>query len=415
MTRSEFNKASISAALGAWIGFVVGPNAMIAATNSNFLAVLPDALHTSRTAISSALAGSLWLVALLVPLAGRTMDRFGLRAVMVPGVVLFGAMFLLFSRMTSIWQFMALQALLAVPIAMHSSVGYAKLIALWFDRHRGVVLGLCVALGAGVSQTLMPKISRALIVDYGWRGGYVGIALIVLLLGAPLIFLLVRQPHAIVPRAQMAQEATRVPAPLDQLGVTRGEALRQPIFYLVFFGILFASLALLGTMQHIVPMLSERGVGVDTATTVMSFAFAGVVIGEFSSGFLVDRVNTPRIILPYFICALVGVLTVHIAATPPMLMLGGILMGLGLGGEVGQNAYLVSRYFGLKAFGAIYGMTFAASAIGNGLGLILLSYIRDHSGSYAGGRYLVGTAMTISVLCIASLRPFVYASGHRGR
>jgi hypothetical protein len=84
-------------------------------------------------------------------------------------------------------------------------------------------------------------------------------------------------------------------------------------------------------------------------------------------------------------------------------------MGLGLGGEIGQNAYLVSRYFGLKAFGAIYGMTFAASAVGNGTGLILLGFIRDQTGSYAPGRYFVAATMTISVLCVAALRPFVYA------
>jgi MFS family permease len=93
-----------------------------------------------------------------------------------------------------------------------------------------------------------------------------------------------------------------------------------------------------------------------------------------------------------------------------LLVPGAFLMGLGLGGEVGQNAYLVSRYFGLKAFGAIYGMTFAASAVGNGTGLILLGVIRDQTGSYELGRYLVGAAITISILCIASLKPFVYAS-----
>jgi hypothetical protein len=75
---------------------------------------------------------------------------------------------------------------------------------------------------------------------------------------------------------------------------------------------------------------------------------------------------------------------------------------------------MVSRYFGLKSFGAIYGLTFAASAIGNGTCLILLGVIRDTFGSYVPGRYLVGTAMAISVLCIATLKPFVYASPRAG-
>lgn len=410
--KSEFTRASVMAAMGAWFGFITGPNAMIAATNSNFIGLLPDALHTSRTAISSAFALSLWLNALFVPIGGRMMDRFGLRAVILPGIVLFALIFFGMSQMVTLWQFVLLQILMAFPVSMHCSVAYAKLISLWFDRHRGVVLGLCVALGAGLSQTIMPKVSRALIETYGWRGGYVGIGLIVLVIGLPLVAWLARTPKSLGiarPRVEDAREPD-APAPLGQIGLTRGEALRQPMFYLVFFGIMFASMSLLGTMQHVIPMLTERGLGIGTATTVMSFAFAGVVLGEFSSGFLVDRFNTPRIILPYFVIALIGVLTVHTANNPYILLPGALMMGLGLGGEVGQNAYLVSRYFGLKSFGAIYGMTFAASAVGNGTGLILLGFIRDHFGSYAPGRYLVGGAMTISVICIASLRPFVFAS-----
>ncbi|MGE4432164.1 MAG: MFS transporter [Sphingobium sp.] len=411
--KSEFNRASISAALGVWIGFIVGPNAMIAATNSNFLNVLPDALHTSRTSIAFVFAMALWLNAAMVPFAGKAMDRFGVRQVILPGILIFALAFFLLSRMSVLWHFVLLQALLTLGATLTSSVGYAKVIAMWFDRHRGFVLGLCVALGAGAAQTVMPKVSSWLITDHGWRGGYMGLSAIVLCLGFPLVYLLVRAPRdhassvASLDAGGNPEGMERVP---ELLGVTRGQALRQPVFYLVFFAIMCGSMALLGTMQHVVPMLLERGLTLGTATTIMSCAFAGVVAGEFSSGFLVDRFNTPRVILPYFVCAAIGVMAVHTQNDMFLLLPGAFLMGLGLGGEVGQNAYLVSRYFGLKAFGAIYGMTFAASAVGNGTGLILLGVIRDQTGSYEMGRYLVGAAIAVSILCIASLKPFVYAS-----
>jgi len=409
--KSEFNRASVSVALGAWVGFIVGPNAMIAATNSNFLNVLPDALHVSRTSISFVLALALWFNALTLPFAGKAMDRFGVRAVILPGILIFSLAFFLLSRMGVLWHFVALQALLTIGATMTSSVGYAKVLSLWFDRNRGLVLGLCVALGAGASQTVMPKVSAWLITEYGWRGGYLGLASIVLCLGFPIVFMLIRAPgHVVRTEVDANGVPEGVPSPIDQIGVTRSQALRQPVFYLVFFAIMCGSMALLGTMQHAVPMLLERGLTLNVATTVMSCAFAGVVAGEFSSGFIVDRFNTPRVILPYFICAAIGVLTVHSQSNLLFLLPGAFLMGLGLGGEVGQNAYLVSRYFGLKAFGAIYGMTFAASAVGNGTGLILLGMIRDRTGSYAGGFYLVGGAITVSILCVASLKPFIYAS-----
>lgn len=415
MSRREFTRSSILATIGVWVGFVVGPNAMIAATNSNFLNVLPEALHTSRTSISTVLALALWFNASILPVAGRAADRWGVRVVILPGVLIFALAFFLLSRITELWHFVALQILLTIGATMTSSVGYAKVVSMWFDRNRGLVLGLCVALGAGVSQTLMPKISAGLIVNYGWQGGYIGIALIILCFGFPLVYLLVRAPqHPVIQHIDADGVPDGVPSPIDQIGVTRGQALRQPVFYLVFFAIMFGSMALLGSMQHAVPMLTERGLPLSTATTVMSVVFMGVVAGEFSAGFVVDRFNTPRVILPYFICAAIGVITVHTQNNLAILLPGALLMGLGLGGEVGQNAYLVSRYFGLKAFGAIYGMTFAASAVGNGTGTILLGVIRDQTGSYEAGRYLAGGAILISVICIASLRPFVYASrrGH---
>lgn len=405
--RSEFTRPAVLAAIGAWFGFLTGPNVMVAATNSNFLRILPEALHTSRTNISFALAISLWINALLVPIGGRLVDRFGLRTVVLPGILIFAATFAAMSQMRDGWHFLAFSIVMALPVSMHASPAYAKLVSLWFDRNRGLVLGLCVALGAGLGQTIMPKLTQWLIATYGWQGGYIGIGTIILGLGFPAVFLLAHSPKSLAKKQKHEDEpASR----LGQQGFTRAEALRQHTFYLVFGAIAFGSMALLATMQHAVPLLTERGLPIDTATTVMSCAFAGVIVGQLSSGFFADRFNSPRVVLPYFVSALIGVVIVHSQNDPAILIPGALMMGLGLGGEVSQNAYLVSRYFGLKAFGAIYGLTFAASAFGNGTGVILLGYIRDHFGTYAPGVWLVGGAMSASVICVALMPKFNFAS-----
>lgn len=414
MTRSEFTRPAVLAAVGAWFGFLTGPNVMVAATNSNLLRVLPEALHTSRTMISTALAISLWLNALLVPIGGRLVDRYGLKKVVLPGIVLFSLTYLMLSQIQNAWQFLAIQILIAVPVSMHASPAYAKLISLWFDRHRGLVLGLAVALGAGVGQTIMPKVTQALISNYGWRGGYIGIALIVLVVGLPAIALLARTPKAMLaagaPESPSELAETELRARFGQQGFTRAEALKQRTFYQLFTAIMFGSMALLATMAHAVPMLTEHGLNVTDATTIMSCAFAGVIFGQFSSGFIIDRLNSPRVLTPYFMSALIGVVILYTAHDKYILLPAALMMGLGLGGEISQNAYLVSRYFGLKAFGAIYGLTFAASALGNGTGVILLGYLRDFSGSYDVCRYFTGGAMAASLLCVTFLPKFVFAS-----
>lgn len=405
--RHEINRSSLIAAFGIWIGFLLGVNALVSSTNSNFLAALPDALGASRTAVSGALASSVWLVAVLLPISGRIMDRYGVRAVILPGAVLFGAVYLAMSQMHALWHYYALQALLAVAVAMYGSLGFAKLISLWFDRHRGLMLGLCVAFGAGLGQTIMPQVSRWMIDSYGWRGGYVGIALIVLILAFPLLFIFARPPGPSQESLEFAPgEAPKI---VERIGLLPSEAIRTPTFYLIVAAIMLGSLSLIATLQHAVPMLLERGFDKGLATTAMSCAFFGVIIGEFTTGFLVDRLNTPKIIIPYFVAALGGLLVVHSTTNASLLLPGAVFMGMGMGCEVGLNAYLISRYFGLKSFGALYGMSSAASNFGIGLGVLAMGYIRDHFGSYHNTVYLVGCTMSLSLLCVLFLGPFRYS------
>jgi len=418
MPDSEINARSVAAATGAWLGLLFGANAMISATNSNFMKPLTLAFGVDRTAISAALSVAPLVVALAVPMAGWAMDRFGLRRIVIPGALLFGLMILALSRVTSVWQFALLQIPIGIASSLHSSVGYAKVVSLWFDRWRGLVLGLLVALGAGVGQTTMPMLSQWLIQHLGWRNAYVTIGLMILCLGLPAIALLVREPRR-SPAAPVIQGAIRgVPAvaaaepgaPLP--GVSVGAALRTPTFWLIAVGILFGSMTLLGTLQHGVPMMTEHGFPIGVATRAMSIAFAGVVSGQLASGTLVNQINTSKIIVPFFVAALIGLLivhSVHVSSGAALLYTGALLMGLGLGGEVAQNAYLVSRYFGLRAFGGIYGLTFAASNIGIAVGTLALGKAHDIAQSYAPMRPIFGLCMATSVICIASLGPYVYA------
>jgi MFS family permease len=404
MQHGEFTRKSVGAAVAAWMGLFVGPNAILSSTQGQFMVPMAQTFGLNRTLISVVLLISPLGVTLCLPAAGRAIDRWGLRRVLIPGLVAFGLLHILLSVVANLWQLLAVMALISVTAAMHSSVGYAKVISQWFDRKRGTVLGLAVALGSGLGSALFPQIMQITISGHGWRMGYAVLGTIVLVLGLPVLLPLLREPK--VPGAAGARSDDDAPLP----GASRAEALHSRTFWLIFTAILLTMTALLGTVMHAFPMLTERGFSAELATTGISFIFLGSAVGQLTSGFLVDAWHSPRAALPFFLVALVGVLVLHSATSNATMLGGALLLGTALGAENGLAAYLTSRYFGLRAYGSIFSWTFAAAVLGVVVGLIMMGVAHDLTGSYAPMRVIFSVFVGIAVVCIALLGPYVYVS-----
>jgi hypothetical protein len=53
-----------------------------------------------------------------------------------------------------------------------------------------------------------------------------------------------------------------------------------------------------------------------------------------------------------------------------------------MGGEGDVTPYLLSRYFGLRSFSTLYGLTWTAYAVAGGIGPVLMGQAFDVTGSY---------------------------------
>lgn len=107
-------------------------------------------------------------------------------------------------------------------------------------------------------------------------------------------------------------------------------------------------------------------------------------------GWLLDRVATPRVALPFALAAVLGMAWFLVGDTPSGLWLAVFLVGLGGGGESGTTKYLLMRYFGLRSFGVIYGsiqpFTFALSI---SLGVYLLGWLYDRAEGYGTAEWVL--------------------------
>jgi MFS family permease len=400
--KPEFTTASVRAAIASWLGLFFGPNAMVSAPMSLFMVPVASEFHLDRATVSAILLLSPITTAILTPFGGRILDRMGFRRTLLLALVVFGVCSMSRGLAQNPWQLAVTFALVSVGTALNSSVGYSKLITLWFTRNRGLVLGLAVALGAGAGSALAPQIIRPLIHAYGWRWAYILSGAFILVVVLPLMALLLREPPA---RALDAHGQV-----VSDQGLTRAEALRTHTFWFLLFAVFLASMALIGTNAHAVPMLTERGFDARIAVTEISVFFIGGVIGQMSCGIVADRIDSQFVVAPYYALGLAGLLIVHTTTSATALLPGAFIMGLGQGAEIAFAAYLTSRYFGVKAYGAIYALYFGASNAGIATGLLLMGIVHDHAGSYRPMALIFGAALGVATVLVAFMGPYRYAS-----
>src|SRR5215469_3968637 len=124
-------------------------------TFSVFLKPVAQALHIGRSDLAGALAVQSAFGACLSPLVGTLLDRFSARPIILTGIVLFAAATAMQSLITA-------APLVLYTLFMVRSVGsagcsppaYAFVVARWFDRQRGLALGIALS-GVGLGTAVI--------------------------------------------------------------------------------------------------------------------------------------------------------------------------------------------------------------------------------------------------------------------
>jgi len=207
----------------------------------------------------------------------------------------------------------------------------------------------------------------------------------------PAVALFVREPEA-RPRV-----AGREPAALPRL--TLGESLRSSSFWLLAVAVFLVVTTINGIVAHLVPLLTDRGIEVRQATSTLSAVGLSTIAGRLVAGYLLDRFFAPYVAAGLFILPLVtvGLLIAGAGASAPAL--AAVSFGIGLGAEVDVIGFLAGRYFGLRAFGEIYGCLFAIFTLGTGLGPVLMAMNFDVTRSYD----VTLTAFGVALVCASVL------------
>ena len=397
MDRSSSLSSQWPVVIASTIALVVGNGPVLLFTFGVFLKPIAEQMDWPRGTMSLAVAIALTFAGLMTPLVGRFIDRWGVQRVLLFSITVFALSVAAVSLApANVVGFVALYALAGLLSSGQAPLPYAKAITSHFDAHRGLALGIAMA-GVGIGTSLMPQAASFLLKTLNWREAYIVLGILTWLVAFPAAFF--------VSDARSAKSDNPKPtAPGDDVIV----AFRSRAFWATAVAILLVVIALNGAIAHLVALLTDRGMAPNVATSLLIAVGLATLFGRLISGFLLDRIFAPRLAAAIFLIPLIGMTTLLLGgASSAAGLSAAICFGFSLGAEVDIVGYLVSRYFGLRHYGEIYGYIFAIFTIGSGLGpyVMGLSFDQTHSYSVALGTFcgmLIVASATI--LCLGPYR-----------
>lgn len=318
------------------------------------------------------------------PFLGWLVDHFGARRVILPATLLFGLGALsLYFLSARLWHFYAIFLFTEVVGSGTTPVPYAKVISQWFDRQRGLVLGVATV-GSAAGALVMPSLAQALITSVGWRYTYVFLGLLALGITLPVVGLFLKETPQMIGlwpdgEARATVAAAKKPG---QPGLSSREACHTATFRLLVSAAFLVSTSFAGCLIHLVPLLTDRGLSIQNAAVTTSVGFGGALLGRAGTGYLLDRFFAPYLAVYFFCGSALGIVLLWSGVVGGLAFVAAVLVGLGQGAEFDILPYAISRYFGLRAFGEIYGYTFASVTLGAAVGPLVMGVSFDATGSY---------------------------------
>jgi MFS family permease len=378
-----------------------------------YVAVLQAERGWSKTALSGAAALQQMETAILGPVIGWFIDRFGPQGMIRVGIVLFGLGLMLLSQTDTLPTFYG--AFLVVALGSSLCGFFPVNIALinWFERWRARALS-SLSIGLALGGISVPLVAWSL-QSYGWRATAFGSGVIAMVVGLPLAMVIRRRPEdhgltvdGLPPKTpQTTQELRALTLERD---FTAREALRTPAFWLLSLGHGFALFVVHAVSVHSITHMNQAlGYSVEQAALVYTLLTLSQ-IGGVGIGWLIgDRYKKRLIAAGCMLMHAAGLLMLAYAVNLAMLIAFAVLHGAAWGLRGPFMQAIRADYFGRSAIGMILGLSFMIIVIGQVGGPMIAGILADLTGDYRLGftiiALLAGLGSLFFVLARKPKRP----------
>jgi MFS family permease len=391
-------------AAGFGLEFLIG--ALMFHSYGAYAVLLREEFGWSKTMVSAAFSMSRAESGILGPLQGWLTDRFGSRALIRVGMVVFGVGFILFSQLDGPVTFFATFFMMAVGSSLGGYLPIGAAVVAWFRRRRALALsitGMGMSLGGLITPLIALSLSRV-----GWRWTAFASGVIVLVVGLPLAQLVRHRPEAY----GLAPDGVPVPA---ESGASRREADRdftgrQAIvtraFWYLAIGHGAALLVVSAVMVHMIIHVTEQlGYSLQQAGGVVALLTATQATGQLSGGWLGDRFSKRWIAATCMLAHAAALVILAFATAFWMVCAFAVLHGLAWGMRGPLMAALRADYFGSTSFGMIAGLSSMIVMLGMIGGPLVAGILADRTGSYVPGFVTLAVLAALGSIAFILARP----------
>jgi sugar phosphate permease len=353
-----------------------------------FLKPMAEEYGWSRSVISLGASFNMLVYSICSIFVGKMVDRVPPGRIVTTGALIVSLSLLLVAFVQSPLTFYLAYGLLAgIGSAGLGVVVCNSSVAKWFHKRRGTAVGLA-AMGISAGAMAVTPLAGYIVKDYGWKAGFLCLALATFLIGVVLSRLFFRktvpEAYGLYPDGEQKAwgvEEQKTDDPPAQL--SRRVVIRDPQFWLMTVSLSLSYLAIMSVFIHQVPYALDHGIGKVAAASSLAAVSLSAFFGQFFFGWLSDRIRDTKYaaVLGFFMMTCGMVLLIN-AKTLPLLYLFAIVFGFGYGCLAPLTPVLIADRFGRHALGAVYGLVTFFIGVGGSVGPFLAGYMYDQFGSY---------------------------------
>jgi len=331
--------------------------------------------------------------------AGKLMERFDVRLVIVAGAIIAGAALAVVGQVTEQWQLYVSYAIFAIGYGLCGLVPTTTVVTRWFHAKRSVALSIA-STGLSVGGIVLTPFAKRFIDQNGLAATTPWLGLVMVVGIVPVTLLLIRpDPFADGFAPDGARLDVGAPAPAGT-GTSASEAFGSRFYRAVTFGYVLALGSQVGGIQQLVKLVEDR-TDARAAQFAITTLAATSVVARLIGGRLVSIIPMTRFTVMIAMLQAVALIGVGLSQATVLIFASIVLFGMTVGNLLMMQPLLIAERFGVRDYSTIYGRSQAVTIVGVAGGPLLIGWLFDVFGSYEVP-YAVASALCLAGAVILS-------------